>query len=100
MPALKEALKKRMPSCNEAGHRLHVQADARPGGSGQGFTTVYADVVGTVTNPRGKPQYQNPDVGWRIQLDLPRATNAVYGMASKRQPDTFVPGLIRVWHGL
>ena len=80
---------------------LTVQADARPGGSGQGFTTVYADVVGTVTNRRGETLYTKTLTSVKgIQLDLARATDDAYGKASEEMSDTFVPGLIRVWHGL
>ena len=102
LPALKEALQEaHVVLRNEADMVLTVQADARPGGSGQGFTTVYADVVGTVTNPRGETLYTKTLTSVKgIQLDLPRATNAAYGKASEEMSDTFVPGLIRVWHGL
>ena len=102
LPALKEALQEaHVVLRNEADMVLTVQADARPGGSGQGFTTVYADVVGTVTNLRGETLYTKTLTSVKgIQLDLPRATNAAYGKASEEMSDTFVPDLIRVWHGL
>ena len=65
------------------------------------FTTVYADVVGTVTNQRGETLYTKTLTSVKgIQLDLLRATDAAYGKASEEMSDTFVPGLIRVWHGL
>ncbi|MEE2919320.1 MAG: LPP20 family lipoprotein [Bacteroidota bacterium] len=102
LPALKEALQEaHVVLRDEADMALTVQADTRPGGSGQGFTTVYADVVGTVTNQRGETLYTKTLTSVKgIQLDLLRATDAAYGKASEEMSDTFVPGLIRVWHGL
>ena len=105
LPALKQALQEAhialRNDTSQADMVLTVQADARPGGSGQGFTTVYADVVGTVTNRRGETLYTKTLTSVKgIQLDLARATDAAYGKASEEMSDTFVPGLIRVWHGL
>ena len=105
LPALKQALVEAhialRNDASQADMVLTVQADARPGGSGQGFTTVYADVVGTVTNRRGETLYTKTLTSVKgIQLDLARATDAAYGKASEEMSDTFVPGLIRVWHGL
>ena len=79
---------------------LTVQADARPGGSGQGFTTVYTDVVGTVTNREGEVLFTQTLTRIKgIQLDLPRATDASYTKASEEITSDFVPPLIRLWHG-
>ena len=105
LPALRQALQKAhvvlRNDADQSDMVLTVQADARPGGSGQGFTTVYADVVGTVTNQHGETLYTKTLTSVKgIQLDLSRATDAAYGKASEEMADTFVPGLIRVWHGL
>ena len=79
---------------------LTVEADARPGGSGQGFTTVYTDVVGTVTNREGEVLFTQTLTRIKgIQLDLPRATDAAYSKASEEITSDFVPALIRLWHG-
>ena len=79
---------------------LTVEADARPGGSGQGFTTIYTDVVGTVTNREGEVLFTQTLTRIKgIQLDLPRATDAAYTKASEEITSDFVPALIRLWHG-
>ena len=79
---------------------LTLQADARPGGQGQGFTTVYVDVVGTVTNRAGESIFTQTLTRIKgIQMDLPRATDVAYGKASEEIESDFVPALIRLWHG-
>ena len=79
---------------------LTVEADARPGGSGQGFTTVYTDLVGTVTNREGEVLFTQTLTRIKgIQLDLLRATDAAYTKASEEITSDFVPALIRLWHG-
>ena len=80
---------------------LTVQADARPGGSGQGFSTVYADVVGTVTNRRGETLFTQTLTQIKgIQLNVPQATDAAYNKAAEEMSKEFIPDLIRLWHGL
>ncbi len=79
---------------------LTLQADARPGGQGQGFTTVYLDVVGTVTSAEGETIFTQTQTKIKgVQLDLPRATDAAYDKASQVLQDDFIPQLIRLWHG-
>lgn len=103
-PAIQQALQranvKILAPDADADMVLTVQADARPGGSGQGFTTVYADVVGTVTDRQGETLFTQTLTRIKgIQLDLPRATDAAYGKASESVSTEFVPALIRLWHG-
>ena len=79
---------------------LVVEADARPGGSGEGISTVYADVVGTVTNNQGETIFTQTLTGIKgIQLDIPRATDVAYGKAAEAMSKEFVPDLVRLWHG-
>ena len=79
---------------------LVVEADARPGGSGQGFSTVYVDLVGTVTNNAGETIFTQTLTNIKgIQLDVPRATDAAYGKAADAMSTEFVPDLVRLWHG-
>ena len=104
-PALKQALQEAnviiLPSKSNAEMVLTVQADARPGGSGQGFSTVYADVVGTVTNRRGETLFTQTLTQIKgIQLNVPQATDAAYNKAAEEMSKEFIPDLIRLWHGL
>ena len=105
-PALKQALQKghvRLVAAEEASEEAMaflVQADARPGGEGQGFYTVYVDLVGTVTNGQGETVFTQTLTQIKgIQLDLPRATDKAYQKASSEVQEDFVPALIRLWHG-
>lgn len=79
---------------------LTIQADVRPGGEGQGFTTVYLDVVGTVKNAEGETIFTQTQTRIKgVQLDLTRATDAAYDKASQVLQEDFIPKLIRLWHG-
>jgi hypothetical protein len=101
-PALQQGLQKANVNVVASGADmvLTLQADARPGGSGQGFYTVYVDVVGTVTDAAGKTVFTQTLTKIKgIQLDLPRATDAAYDKASEEISSNFVPALIRLWHG-
>ena len=104
-PALKQALQEAnviiLPSKSNAEMALTVQVDARPGGSGQGFSTVYVDVVGTVTNSRGETLFTQTLTRIKgIQLNVPQATDAAYNKAAEEMSKEFIPDLIRLWHGL
>ena len=103
-PAIRQALQTTnvilLPPDVEADMVLTVEADARPGGSGEGFITVYTDVVGTVTNRAGEEIFTQTLTRIKgIQRDLPRATDAAYTKASDEIASKFVPSLIRLWHG-
>lgn len=103
-PAIQQALQSANVSLRaanaDADMMLTVEADARPGGSGQGFTTVYTDVVGTVTNREGEVLFTQTLTRIKgIQLDLPRATDVAYSKAAEEVTSDFVPALIRLWHG-
>ena len=105
-PALKQALQKshvRLVTAEEASEEAMdflVQADARPGGEGLGFSTVYVDLVGTVTNGQGQTVFTQTLTQIKgIQMDLPRATDKAYQKASSKIQEDFVPALIRLWHG-
>ena len=101
-PALQQGLQKANVKVVSSGADmvLTLQADARPGGSGQGFYTVYVDVVGTVTDAAGETVFTQTLTKIKgIQLDLPRATDAAYDKASEEISSNFVPALIRLWHG-
>ena len=77
-----------------------VQADARPGGSGQGFFTMYVDVVGTVKNDQGDVLFTRTETGIKgVQGDVERATDVAYSKAVDQMQTTFVPDLVKVWHG-
>ena len=77
-----------------------VQADARPGGSGQGFFTMYVDVVGTVKNDQGDVLFTQTETGIKgVQGDVERATDVAYSKAVDQMQTTFVPDLVKVWHG-
>lgn len=79
---------------------LTVQADTRPGGSGQGFTTVYLDLVGTVTDASGATIFTQTKTNIKgIQLDLPRATDVAYDKGRVLMEEEFIPQLVRLWHG-
>ena len=103
-PAIQQALQSANVSLRAADADVNmiltVEADARPGGSGQGFTTVFTDVVGTVTNREGEVLFTQTLTRIKgIQLDLPRATDAAYTKAAEEITSDFVPALIRLWHG-
>ena len=97
--ALAEANAKLMPSKHRGGYVLSVESDARPGGSGQGFVTVYVDIVATLTAPDGHviDTFQKTNIKG-VQLDLLRATDAAYGKASQEILDNMIPDMIRRWH--
>ena len=77
-----------------------VQADARPGGSGQGFFTMYVDVVGTVKNDQGDVLFTRTETGIKgVQGDVELATDVAYSKAVDQMQTTFVPDLVKVWHG-
>ena len=79
---------------------LTLEADARPGGGGQGLQTVYVDMVGTVTDAEGSIVYTQTMTRIKgIQMDLPRATDAAYDKATEQLQDEFIPELVRLWHG-
>lgn len=79
---------------------LTLEADARPGGDGQGLQVVYVDMVGTVTDVQGNIIYTQTMTRIKgIQMDLPRATDAAYDKATEQLQDEFIPGLVRLWHG-
>ena len=79
---------------------LTLEADARPGGGGQGLQVVYVDMVGTVTDVQGNIIYTQTMTRIKgIQMDLPRATDAAYDKATEQLQDEFIPGLVRLWHG-
>ena len=103
-PAIQQALQranvKILAPDADADMVLTVQADARPGGSAHSFTTVYADVVGNVTDRRGETIFtQTLSRIKGVQLDLARATDDAYSKASVSVSTEFVPALIRLWHG-
>jgi hypothetical protein len=79
---------------------LTLEADARPGGGGQGLQTVYVDMVGTVNDAEGNIIYTQTMTRIKgIQMDLPRATDAAYDKAAEQLQGEFIPGLVRLWHG-
>lgn len=79
---------------------LVLQADARPGGSGQGFHTMYVDLVGTVKTPNGEVRFTQTETNIKgIQGDPKRATDVAYSKAAEEIQEDFVPDLIQLWHG-
>ena len=106
LPALQEALQQSnvvlvTEQDVQAGDlSMLVQADARPGGSGQGFFTMYVDVVGTVKNDQGDVLFTRTETGIKgVQGDVERATDVAYSKAVDQMQTTFVPDLVKVWHG-
>jgi hypothetical protein len=104
-PSVRQALQQadvRLVQANQAPNAmvLTLEADARPGGGGQGLQTVYVDMVGTVTDAEGNIVYTQTMTRIKgIQMDLPRATDAAYDKATEQLQDEFIPGLVRLWHG-
>jgi glycerol-3-phosphate responsive antiterminator len=79
---------------------LVLQADARPGGSGQGFHTMYVDLVGTVKTTKGEVRFTQTETNIKgIQGDPKRATDVAYSKAAEQIQKGFVPDLIQLWHG-
>ena len=102
-PAIRQALQTsnvRLTEDCDPCMTMVLEADARPGGQGQGFTTVYVDLVGTVTDDQGEVIFTQTLTKIKgIQMDAMRATDAAYDKAAEEIQDTFMPALIRLWHG-